>query len=45
VFVPLAGAIVGPGYLKVAYARRQVKDAPSAGTGGALSAGDEEAIF
>ncbi len=22
VFVPLAGAIVGPGYLKVAYARR-----------------------
>ena len=45
VFVPLAGAIASPGYLKVTYARRQVKDAPSTGTDGALPAGDEEAIF
>lgn len=30
-FVPLAGATVGPGYLKVAYDKRQVMDAPSIG--------------
>ena len=45
VFVPLAGATVGPGYLKIAYPKRQVKDAPSIGTDGELPAGDEEAIF
>ena len=28
VFVPLAGGTVGPGYLKVAYDRKQVKDSP-----------------
>lgn len=28
VFVPVAKAIVGPGYLKVAYDRKQVKDSP-----------------
>ena len=48
-YVPVSGsrtgAIASPGYLKVTYARRQVKDAPSTGTGGALPAGDEEAIF
>ena len=43
VFVPLAGAIASPGYLKVT--RRQVNDAPSTGTGGALLTGDEEAII
>src|ERR1039457_327784 len=45
VFVPLAGATVGPGYLKVTYARQQVRDAPSIGVDGELPAGDEEAIF
>ena len=45
VFVPLNRATVGPGYLKVAYDRKQVKDAPSIGTDGELPAGDEEAIF
>jgi hypothetical protein len=45
VFVPLDHTIVGPGYLKVAYDKKQVKDAPSIGTDGELPAGDEEAIF
>ena len=31
VFVPLDRATVGPGYLKVLYSRKQVKDAPSIG--------------
>jgi hypothetical protein len=45
VFVPLDQATVGPGYVKVAYDRKQVKDAPSISTDGELPAGDEEAIF
>jgi hypothetical protein len=45
VFVPLAGATVGPGYLKITYPRHQVKGAPSIDTDGELPAGDEEAIF
>jgi PRC-barrel domain len=45
VFVPLERATVGPGYLKVFYDKKQVKDAPSIGTDGELPAGDEEAIF
>jgi hypothetical protein len=45
VFVPLAGATVGPAYLKVVYGRSQVRDAPSIGTDGELLAGDEEAVF
>jgi PRC-barrel domain protein len=45
VFVPLAQATVGPGYVKVAHARRQVKDSPSIRTDGELPAADEEAIF
>jgi hypothetical protein len=45
VFVPLDQATVGPGYLKVRYDRKQVKDAPSIVTDGELPAGDEEAIF
>jgi PRC-barrel domain len=45
VFVPLDHATVGPGYLKVHYDKRQVKDAPAIGTDGELPAGDEEAIF
>jgi hypothetical protein len=45
VFVPLDQATVGPGYLKVGYDRKQVKDAPSISTDGELPASDEEAIF
>nr|WP_107910066.1 PRC-barrel domain-containing protein [Streptomyces chartreusis] len=45
VFVPLAGATVGPGYLKVVYSKRLVKEAPSIEIDGILPAGDEEAIF
>ena len=45
VFVPLNQATVGPGYLKVAYDRKQVRDAPSIDTAGELTAGDEEAVF
>jgi hypothetical protein len=45
VFVPLAQATVGPGYLKVAYDRKQVKDSPSISTDGELPSADEEAIF
>jgi PRC-barrel domain protein len=45
VFVPLELAVVGPGYLKVSYDRKLVKDAPSIGIDGELPAGDEEAIF
>ncbi len=44
-FVPLHQATVGPGYLKVCYDRKLVKDAPSIETDGELPAGDEEAIF
>ena len=45
VFVPLDRATVGPGYLKVAYDRKQVKDAPSIETDGELPAEEEEAVF
>jgi hypothetical protein len=45
VFVPLDQAIAGPGYVKVGYDRKQVKDAPSIDVDGELPAGDEEAIF
>jgi hypothetical protein len=45
VFVPLDHATVGPGYLKVTYDKKQVKDAPSIDTDGELPAGDEEAFF
>jgi PRC-barrel domain protein len=45
VFVPLDHAAVGPGYVRVPYDKKQVKDAPSIGTDGELPAGDEEAVF
>jgi hypothetical protein len=45
VFVPLDGATVGPGYLKVTYGKKQVKDAPSIDTDGELVAAEEEAVF
>jgi YihY family inner membrane protein len=45
VFVPLAGAIVGPDYVKVAYGKALVKGSPSIGTDDVLPAEDEEAVF
>jgi hypothetical protein len=45
VFVPLAGAKVGPNYLKVAFAKKLVRDAPSIDTDGELMATDEPAVF
>jgi hypothetical protein len=45
VFVPLDKATVGPGYLKVAYDKKQVKDAPSIDTDGELPAASEEEVF
>ncbi|MFE5190622.1 PRC-barrel domain-containing protein [Streptomyces sp. NPDC056628] len=45
VFVPLVGATVGPGYLKVAYPKNLVKDAPSIDMDGVLPAEDEKAVF
>lgn len=45
VFVPLAGATVGPGYLQVTYPKGKVKDAPATDADGELPARDEEAVF
>jgi hypothetical protein len=45
VFAPLVGATVGPGHVRVAHAKKQVKHAPSIETDAELPAGDEEAIF
>jgi hypothetical protein len=45
VFVPLDRAVAGPGYLKVAYAKKQVRASPSIGTDGVLPAEEEQAIF
>ncbi len=45
VFVPLTGAVVGPGYVRVAYPRSLVKDAPSIGTDDVLPAEDEKSVF
>ena len=45
VFVPLTGAKVGPDYLKVAYPKTLVRDAPSIDTDGELLATQESAVF
>ncbi|GAA0665010.1 PRC-barrel domain-containing protein [Kitasatospora atroaurantiaca] len=45
VFVPLTGATVGPGYLKVARPKSQVKRGPAIDTDGELPAEDEAAVF
>ncbi|MFE9610411.1 PRC-barrel domain-containing protein [Streptomyces sp. NPDC006012] len=45
VFVPVDEATVGPGYVRVAYTRGQVRKAPSIGTDGVLPAAREEEIF
>jgi hypothetical protein len=44
-FVPLDEAILGPGYVKVSYAKTLVKRAPSLGMDDILPAESEEAIF
>ncbi|MEU3522742.1 PRC-barrel domain-containing protein [Streptomyces sp. NPDC038707] len=44
-FVPLTGAKVGPGYLKVAQSKGHVKKAPSIDTDGELTAADEPGVF
>jgi PRC-barrel domain len=45
VFVPLDGAVVGPGYVKVNYAKSHVKQCPAIGTDDVLPAEEEESIF
>ena len=44
-FVPFDGATVGPDYVKVAYSRARVKEAPSIDTDGELLAEDEPAVL
>lgn len=45
VFVPLAGAVVSPGYLKVTAEKARIKDAPSIDVDGALTLEEEPAVF
>jgi PRC-barrel domain len=45
VFVPLEGASVGPGYVKVVHDKAQVKQCPPIGTDDVLPAEDEAAVF
>ena len=45
VFVPLAGAVAGPGYLRVAFPKALVRDAPSIETDGVLAAAQEPDVF
>lgn len=45
VFVPLDEAVLGPGYVRVAFDRAQVRNAPSIGTDDVLPAEQEEGIF
>jgi hypothetical protein len=45
VFVPLDGATVGPGYLKITQPKARVKSAPSIDVDGELPATDEPALF
>jgi hypothetical protein len=45
VFVPLAGATVSPGALRVRYDKKQVGDAPSIDTDGELTAENEPSLF
>ena len=45
VFVPLDGATVAPGHLRVRWDKKLVKQAPSIGTDGELLARDEPDVF
>lgn len=44
-FVPLAGAVVGPGWVKVRHSRKTVRSAPSIGTDDELLAEREPELF
>jgi hypothetical protein len=44
-FVPLAGAVVSPDYVKVRYDKKKVKGAPAIDMDGELRAADEEPLF
>jgi hypothetical protein len=44
-FVPLERATVGPSYVRVAYPRKQVREAFQIDTNGELAAGNEPALF
>jgi hypothetical protein len=44
-FVPLTGSTVGPGWLKVAYSKKTVRDAPSIDVDGELEATAEPQVF
>ncbi|MFB8084965.1 PRC-barrel domain-containing protein [Streptomyces sp. NPDC055992] len=44
-FVPLDKAVVSPSYLKVAWSKKLVKEAPSINTDGELLAEEERGIF
>src|SRR3954466_14755012 len=43
--VPVAGASVGPDYVRVAHSKAQIKDAPNHDTDTELSATDETAVY
>ena len=45
VFVPLDGAVVGPGWVKVPQDKKHVRGAPSIDTDGELLAEDEPSVF
>ncbi|MFD7641782.1 PRC-barrel domain-containing protein [Kitasatospora sp. NPDC059795] len=45
VFVPVADAVVGPGYVRVPFGRDDVKDAPSIDVDGVLAAEQEPEVF
>lgn len=44
-FVPLAGAVVAPSYVKVTVGKREAKSAPSIDTDGELTAEEEPELF
>jgi hypothetical protein len=44
-FVPLSGAVVGPGWVKVRYSKKTVRNAPSIGTDDELLAEQEPKLF
>lgn len=44
-FVPLGGATVGPSFLRVAYSRKQIRNALRIDTDGELTATDEPGLF
>ena len=45
IFVPLAGATVTPGAVRVRYDKKLVSDAPGIDTDGELAAADEPGVF